>query len=572
MRRVTIGVMTDIRARIHWLMGLRLVLVTLLFGLSLTFHVTRGEQAKTFYALIIVTYAATIVYVMVLRKLTSLEAMARLAWAQIAVDLLLETILIGRTGGVESPFAVLYVMSVAVAGLVPRRHAGLLTAGGCIILFGLLTNVQLYGLAESWGWLPQGRLSAAESLQTFGAHSLAFLVVGLLSGALMRQLQQADSTLREQARGLSRLRAFHESIVNSISSGVFTTDEEGRITSFNPAAQETTGYSFEQVHGRPWTEVFNWCPARREEEIDPSAPAHKRFEVECKRADGTRLVLGMTLAPLQEQGEQTGLVGVFKDLTQLRELEEEMRRKEWLATLGEMSAGMAHEIRNPLGALAGAMQMLRKDMLTDETSRRLMDIAMREASRLDAIITAFLQYARPPALQLKEVDLNKLLAETVDLIAHEARARKGIAVATSLSDETLMVHVDPDQMKQVWWNLAVNAFDAMPRGGRLTIATGRRHVHLGSRKADIVEIAFHDSGVGIPKEHLEKIFLPFFTTKRHGSGLGLAAVHRIVDLHSGWIKVDSREQEGTSVIVCLPQPADAGVRFWHERREPWKRF
>jgi two-component system sensor histidine kinase PilS (NtrC family) len=572
MCRVAIGVMTAIRARIHWLMGLRLVLVTLLLGLSLTFHVTRGEQAKTFYALIIVTYAATIVYVVVLRKLTSPEAMARLAWAQIAVDLLLETALIARTGGVESPFAALYVVSVAVAGLVPRRHAGLLTAGGCVILFGLLTNVQLYGLAETWGWLPQGRLSAAESLQTFGVHSLAFVVVGLLSGALMRQLQQADSTLREQARGLSRLRAFHESIVNSISSGVFTTDGEGRITSFNPAAQEATGYSFEQVRGRPWTEVFNWCPARQEEGIDADALAHQRFEVECKRADGARLVLGMTLAPLQEQGEQTGLVGVFKDLTQLRELEEEMRRKEWLATLGEMSAGMAHEIRNPLGALAGAMQMLRKDMLTDETSRRLMDIAVREAARLDGIITAFLQYARPPALQLKEVDLNELVAEAVDLLAHEAHARKGIAVATSFSEETLTVHVDPDQMKQVCWNLAINAFDAMPRGGRLTIATRRRQMDLGSRKADIVEIAFQDSGVGIPKEHLEKIFLPFFTTKRRGSGLGLASVHRIVDLHGGWIKVDSREHEGTNVIVCLPQPADAGVRFWCERREPWKRF
>ncbi|MFN3680648.1 MAG: two-component system sensor histidine kinase NtrB, partial [Nitrospira sp.] len=425
MRHITIGVMTDIRARIHWLMGLRLVLVTLLLGLSLIFHVTRGEQAKTFYALIIVTYAATIVYVVVLQKLTTPEAIARLAWAQIVVDLLLETILIGRTGGVESPFAVLYVMSVAVAGLVPRQHAALLTAGGCVTLFGALTNVQLYGLAESWGWLPQGRLSAAESLQTFGVYSLVFLVVGLLSGALVRQLQQADSVLREQACGLNRLRAFHESIVNSISSGVFTTDGEGRVTSFNPAAQEVTGYSFEQVRGRPWTEVFNWHPVRPEAEVDSGVPAHERFEVECKRADGTRLVLGMTLAPLQEQGKQTGLVGVFKDLTQIRELEEEMRRKEWLATLGEMSAGMAHEIRNPLGALAGAMQMLRQDIPTDATSRRLMDIAVREASRLDAIVTAFLQYARPPALQLQTVDINTLLAEIVDLITHEAHARKG---------------------------------------------------------------------------------------------------------------------------------------------------
>jgi two-component system sensor histidine kinase PilS (NtrC family) len=293
--------------------------------------------------------------------------------------------------------------------------------------------------------------------------------------------------------------------------------------------------------------------------------------VECKRADGNRLILGMTLAPLHEQGMETGLVGVFKDLTRMRDLEEEMRRKQWLANLGEMSAGMAHEIRNPLGALAGAMQMLRKDLQADETSQRLMDIAIREATRLDDIITEFLQYARPPALNVKEVDLNKVLAETLDLVQHEARTRTKIVIETALADGVLPGQVDQDQMKQVFWNLAANAFDAMPRGGQLTIATGCRHVDVAGRKADVVEIAFHDTGEGIPKQNLDKIFLPFFTTKAHGSGLGLAAVHRIVDLHGGWIKVESKENQGTQFVVCLPQAADAGVRLWHEGREPWKR-
>ena len=126
-------------------------------------------------------------------------------------------------------------------------------------------------------------------------------------------------------------------------------------------------------------------------------------------------------------------------------------------------------------------------------------------------------------------------------------------------------------MKQVFWNLASNAFDAMPCGGQLTIATGRRKVNAVGREADVVEISFQDTGEGIPKKNLDKIFLPFFTTKSHGSGLGLAAVHRIVDLHGGWIKVESRESRGTRFVVCLPCPADAGVRLWHEGREPWKR-
>lgn len=563
--------MGDIKARIYWLMGWRVVLVTLLLGLSLAFQVTKGERVETFYALIVFTYAITIIYAFICRKLTDSETLVQFAWAQIIVDFLLESILIARTGGIESPFAVLYVISVTVASLVPRRRVGLLTASLCIILFGVLTNAQLYGLTEVWGWLPHTRLSAAETLQAFGVYSLAFLVVGFLSGALADQLGKADHSLREKEQGLSRLQAFHENIVRSISSGVFTTDAQGHITSFNPAAQEATGYSLEQVRARSWHDVFNWHPNEPDQTHMWDVSTHTRFDVECKRADGNRLILGMTLAPLHEQGEKTGLVGVFKDLTQVRELEEEMRRKEWLASLGEMSAGMAHEIRNPLGALAGAMQMLRKDLYADETSQRLMDIAVREATRLDGIITEFLQYARPPALNLAEYDLNKVLAETLDLVQHEARTRTNITIAAAPCAGTLPAQVDQDQMKQVFWNLATNAFDAMPKGGELMIATGCRKIDIAGRKADVVEISFQDTGEGIPKRNLDKIFLPFFTTKRKGSGLGLAAVHRIVDLHGGWIKVESQEHAGTRFVVCVPRSGDTGGRLWHEGREPWKR-
>ncbi len=564
--------MDESKTRIYWLMRWRVILVTALLGLSLLFQVTKGERVETFYALIIFTYAVTILYALLFRWLTTPHGLVQFAWAQIVVDFLIETVLIARTGGIESPFVVLYVISVTVASLVPRRRVGLLTASLCIILFGVLTNVQLYGLAEVWGWLPRADLSAAETLHAFGVYSLAFLVVGFLSGALADQLRLADQSIREKDQGLNRLQVFHENIVHSISSGVFTTDENGGITSFNPAAQEAIGHSFEQVRGRPWRDVFNWHPAQHDGDGVQDASANMRFEVECKRSDGNRLILGMTLAPLHERGETTGLVGVFKDLTQIRDLEEEMQRKEWLASLGEMSAGMAHEIRNPLGALAGAMQILRKDLQADDTSQRLMDIAVREATRLNTIITEFLQYARPPALNLAEHDLNKVLAETLDLVHHEARSRTNITIVAVPCTGALPAQVDQDQMKQVFWNLAVNAFDAMPEGGQLTITTGCRQVDAAGRKAEVVEVSFQDTGEGISKKNLGKIFLPFFTTKRRGSGLGLAAVHRIVDLHGGWIKVESEEGQGTRFGVCLSRTADSGVRLWHEGREPWKRF
>ncbi|HEY6084745.1 MAG TPA: ATP-binding protein [Nitrospira sp.] len=562
----------ELRPRLRWLMAFRVAIVTLLLGLSLIFQATRGEQVETYYALIIITYAVTIPSALLLPYLTTPYALMVFFWGQVGIDFFLETVLVARTGGVESPFAVLYVMTVTVASLLPRKRVGLLAACGCIILFGMVTNMQLYGLAEGWGWLPRSHLTAPETFQTFGVYALALLVVGLLSGTLADQLQQADKSLREKEQGLTRLQAFHENIVQSISSGVFTADAQGAITSFNPAAQEATGYALQQVIGRSWREMFNWHPNHSSDQQGTGVlPPMTRFEVECKRADGNRLVLGMTVSPLHEQGRQVGLVGVFKDLTQIRDLEEEMRRKEWLANLGEMSAGMAHEIRNPLGALAGAMQMLRKEASVDETDRRLMDIAIREATRLDTIITEFLQYARPPELNLAEHDINKVLAETLDLIQHEARTRPKINIVTSLDAGSLMVQVDQNQMRQVFWNLATNAFEAMPAGGRLTIVTGCRHVDVGGRKREVIEIAFQDEGEGIPKQNLDKIFLPFFTTKKEGSGLGLAAVHRIVDLHGGWIKVESAQQTGTRFVVCMPRSGDDGVRLWHEGRTPWKR-
>ena len=209
---------------------------------------------------------------------------------------------------------------------------------------------------------------------------------------------------------------------------------------------------------------------------------------------------------------------MFKDLTQIRYLEEEMRRREWLANLGEMSAGMAHEIRNPLGALAGAMQMLRQDVGPDETSQRLMDIAIREAKRLDNIITGFLQYARPPALNLSEHDLNKVLADTLDLIQHEARSRKGITIIPKMASGTLTAQIDHDQLRQVFWNLAVNAFDAMCGGGTLTITTGLRRVEVGGCRSDVIEIGFQDGGEGFPNRISTKSFFRFLPPKKKGPG------------------------------------------------------
>lgn len=550
-------------------MALRVAAVTLFLGLSISFQVESGERVLTFSALIVTTYGLTILYALALTRLTSLRALTSFAYAQLGMDLLLETFLVVRTSGVESPFSVFYAITVTLASLTLGRGGGLATSGLSVLLFGVVTNVQFYGIVVQW--LPRTRLGLPETIETLVAHVLALIAVGVLSGHLAEQLRKKDQTLAEKERGLSRLQAFHENVLESLSSGVFTTDSAGLITSFNRAAQEITGQTLDQVRQRPWGEVFTWNQQDLFGVDAMSLSTPHRFETEGERADGSRLVLGMTLSPLTETGQRTGLVGVFQDLTPMRVMEEEMQRREWLARIGEMSAGMAHEIRNPLAALAGSMQMLKKDLDLDETNQRLMDIAIRETARLDSTITEFLLYARPRELNLKECDLNGVLTDTMDLIQHESASRKNLTVLTHLGSGAMTVEVDQDQIKQVFWNLATNAFEAMPNGGKLTIYTRRRRMAVGNRIGDIIEIGFEDTGQGIKKEDLDKIFLPFFTTKKEGSGLGLATVHRIIDLHGGWIRVESREGKGSRFVVCLPLSGQEGLRLWHEGKEPWKK-
>jgi two-component system, NtrC family, sensor histidine kinase PilS len=557
--------MDEIKTRLKWLMAFRVVVVTLLLGLSIAFQIAKHELVFAYYALIVFTYAITIAYAVALRQLATPQTVRQFAYVQIGVDLLLETFLVARTEGIGSPFTTLYVITVSFASFILQRRGGLLTAGVSAILFGVVTNIQLYELTYFSEWLQPSGLSTAQTLNAYGVHALAVLAVGFLSGTLSEQLRRADQSLVETEQGLSRLQAFHENVVQSIPSGVFTTDGEGRLTWLNRAALDMTGYETGAVLHRSWWEVFG----DRRDNASRAVPSS--FEVEGLRADGSRLVLGMTLSPLIEGDVRVGLVGVFKDLTQVRDLEEEVRRREWFAKIGEMSAGMAHEIRNPLGGMAGALQMLRKEPTLDAENARLMDIATREATRLNAIVTEFLRYSRPPDLNLKECDLRELVNDTVALIRHDGQVQDAQDVVVQHGEDIPPVQMDPDKMKQVFWNLATNALQAMPSGGRLTISTSRRRITSGKRGGDVVEVAIRDTGVGIKKEDLNRIFFPFFTTKKDGSGLGLATAQRIVDQHGGWIRVESEEGKGARFAVCLPVEAGTGPRLWHEGREPWKR-
>jgi two-component system sensor histidine kinase PilS (NtrC family) len=345
----------------------------------------------------------------------------------------------------------------------------------------------------------------------------------------------------------------HERIVASIRSGLVTTDLDGRIFSFNAAAQEITGYQEETIRGKDASILFgelkeHIAETLRAREKGETAP---RFESNCPTSEGMRLRLGYSISPLSsESGQTTGMVITFQDLTQVRSLEETSRRQDRLAAIGRMAASIAHEIRNPLAAMRGSIQMLRSEMDNDSSQTELMEIILRESDRLNQIITDFLSYARPRSLIQARVDVGDLLHQTFALMRHSPEIGANQSIVEELPKEPLFAEADEGQLKQVFWNLARNALQAMPQGGTLRATLDRNSNNR-------LRIAFSDTGRGMSPDQVEHLFEPFSSTTG-GTGLGLSIVYQIIRDHGGTINVRSREGQGTTITVELPVAATNG--------------
>jgi len=538
--------MEALRDKLKWLMGIRVAVVTLTLGVLIYFQIGKSTQSiPAYYGLIVATYLLTILYSVLIKRI---ERLVLFAYVQIGVDILFETALVALTGGVESPFSLLYIMSITAASALLSRPGGLAAASVAGILYGAIVDLQYYrSTYEMFPLLSLPRvtdLPVPEIFYNLSINVLGFLMVGYLSGTLAERLAK-------KARDLTELQEIHRFILESIDSGVFATDPEGRITSFNRRAELVTGYAKAEVRSRFWWDVFAWPDYARDR--FPIATLPGGIEEISARKDGQRVLLGMNLSTLyDEQGIPIGMVGVFQDISLQKKMEEENRRRQWLAKIGEMSAGMAHEIRNPLAALSGSMQVLRKELQPSDGNRLLMDLALRETERLSGIVSDFLQYARPRPLNLKECDVNELVNDTVCMLEQTPEYGGRITFVRHLAQGSVLGLLDPAQMQQVCLNIGLNACQAMPTGGTLTVSTHQAAEGGGRVDHESVEIVFEDTGQGIPREQRDKIFDPFFTTKEAGTGLGLSVVHRIMEDHHGHVQVDSEPGAGTRVRLTLP--------------------
>jgi two-component system sensor histidine kinase PilS (NtrC family) len=345
------------------------------------------------------------------------------------------------------------------------------------------------------------------------------------------------------------LRALHERIVESIRSGLVTTDLDGNIFTFNRAASEITGYRLDQVVGTSIYDLFGDIREQIDLSLEAAGEGEQlpRFEADLVTPDGFAVRIGFSVSLLfSEMHEASGFIITFQDLTEIRSMEETVRRKDRLAAVGRVAAGLAHEIRNPLGAMRGAIQVLETNTPPDSVQSSLMDIILKESDRLNRIITNFLDYARPMAGEFLETDVGEAIRETISLLSHSPDLKPEHILEHDVCDEVLTISADVTQLKQIFWNLARNAIQAMPDGGTLTISVDR----IPNNR---VRITFADTGVGMTQDQVERLFEPFSESTTGGTGLGLSIVYQIVKDHNGAINVRSRKGEGTVITVELPR-------------------
>jgi two-component system, NtrC family, sensor histidine kinase PilS len=538
-----------LRKKIGWLIVGRMVAAVLfLMAAAVWQHGGISGLARTALRgtmpIFITVVVLSLVYVLALRFLNRLQWQAS---AQLLLDVLLVTWLVWATGDISSPYAAAYILVISAASIFLGPRGALVTSVGCVVAFTFITLATAAGWVPPFAQDPENALTA-KAVQAIGINDVAFLVVGLLAARLADRQARSDVQLIEATQSLATLRALHERIVESIRSGVVTTDLQGRIFTFNAAAEEITGYKASEVRGQDASIFFGELKDRMEQSMSAAQAAElsPRFEAYCLTSDGLRLRLGFSIFPLfSETGETTGLVITFQDLTEVRSLEEAARRQDRLAAVGRVAAGIAHEIRNPLASMRGSIQVLRSDLAADSSQAQLMEIILRESDRLNQIIADFLTYARPRNTQLALIDLREPLNETFTLLRHSPEIRGGHILDAGLPDEPVMISADASQLKQVFWNLSRNALQAMPDGGTLRAELQRT---AGGR----LRITFKDTGRGMTPEQVEHLFEPFSSYTTGGTGLGLSIVYQIVRDHGGTINVRSRVGQGTTITVELP--------------------
>jgi two-component system, NtrC family, sensor histidine kinase PilS len=555
----------SLRRKLQSVLIFRLLLATFSLLLTILVQSRRGSDLLSAHLQPLYFFSGslflfTIVAALVLDRVRNLKWFA---YGQIVFDVLAVTTLVYLSGGVDSIFSVLY-MPVIISGAVLQLRKGCLwTAALCSLCYGLLLDLQFLGWVKPLLIVSQSTRvgDSATYFHTLAMSIAAFFVVAYLSGYMAEELEKSSQCVREQKRDLDRLEMLNRNIVQSMSSGLLTIDLQGVIQYSNRHAQEILQLAEDRLAGLPIDEFFHDLQDSLPLLKDPEAcrerhPSLQRRECTHQIPSGNKLFLGYTVAALQDgQGGCLGWIVNFQNLTKLKEVESQVQRIERLALAGRIASEIAHEIKNPLAAMSGSMQMLQNELQHDPWLSKLAEIVCREIDRINSLVTSFLWLAKTPPVsgKIQEVSVCSTILDTILLMQDHQEMSSRYQVQTQFLSEPNL-QLDPHIFQQILWNLLKNALEAMPEGGELMVRVGLKSADGSAPASDsqYVFIDVQDNGMGIPAELKEKIFEPFFTTKEQGTGLGLSTVYQLLQASRGRIEVHSEPHRGSTFTLLFP--------------------
>ena len=543
--------------RLRYLMLLRVAFVTFLLGIA-TFLEIKGEDILPeisllfLYLVIITSYILSLFYFFLLNLTKNIKITL---YIQALCDVLMITGLVYATGGISSVYAVFYTLVIIYSVLFLERRGGLIIASACSICYGLLLDLEYYKiLTPLYAIVFQDNpFTAGYVFSKIIIYILSFYLIAFLAIFVVEQEKKTRTLLQEKETAFDQLDLLHRSIIESVDTGILTINLRGQIKSFNRAAEEITGYSFAEVEDKNIVDLFPEYGDLLENIHTGGHPysQQSRVEMYIESHEKKPLTLGCSVSFLNDgTGKRIGDILVFQDLTAIKKMELILEKNRRLAFIGEMAAGLAHEMRNPLASISGSIQVLHKSLPLNEPDERLMQIILRGKDQLESFMRDFLLLSRPTPGMSEMIKITDIIEDILESIRYLPDWRDDIQVIKSLQDHLPFIRANKTEIRQLIWNVLMNAIQSMPNGGWVTIETGKDTPDISA--GQFLEIKISDNGQGIMENDLGKIFEPFYTTREKGTGLGLAIVNRIVEGHAGKIKVDSRSGEGTTFTIWLP--------------------
>jgi two-component system, NtrC family, sensor histidine kinase PilS len=549
-----------LRGRLAVHIAVRLLVATVLLGAAVIVQLRTpgGQLSHPFYFLVGLTYAVSLGFI------ASLKMVERLPWltdVHFAIDAVVVSAAVFITGGVESLFVILYMVPIVAASTVQFRRGGLQLAGlSTILFFGVV--VTQYLSVNGYLDVPFTDLVATDlppvnvAQYTVALNAFGFFAVALLSGSLAERARRGEAQLEQATEEIADLQAFNQYVFDNLVSGLATADADNRLLTFNRSAMLITGRDGALPIGEPASDTLQLPPAFASSlSQDLARVRSKRNDYMFKQSSGRVIELGLSVAALPLPDGSRGYLYTFQDVTDVKRFEQNARLQQRLAAVGEMAAGIAHEIRNPLASMSGSMQMLKEELPLSADQAQLMDIVLKESERLNQTIKSFLAYARPQRFSLQKLDLRPIAQETALLLRNSTEVEDQHDIQVKQADDAVLVEADESQIRQIIWNLATNGLRAMPNGGTLCLSA----VHEVTAAGRVAVLLVEDEGVGIPPEDVDSIFQPFRGSFGKGTGLGLAIVHRIVTDYGGQIDVRPRPAGGTVFRVSFPERADVSA-------------